>query len=495
MPSSRFAEHHAARTFFALWIGGCAPRIVAIQLPDLPDEVQWVAAALEGDGAFLGTALAPRPGASVELELDRDPGEATQARLVGYSTSQLSAISPDASVWDDSPIERARVSMATLPTPLIVAVGSIEDGTARPESGAEDVPLTARWLPSCSLDPCEFVPFSGHELIALSATEERSPSTAVGLSDTEALVLTDGGDFYRVSMKDVIPMTKVSTSARFSEAFRSGDGTIWLAGPNLSRLGPTGPILEAPIEDVGFDPRISGSGAADQAFELFLTTDRGQLFRFLGEDLEALYASPKICDSPCPCDEGSECTATCACDPDCRVCTEKDRASVAWIEPGHAVASFRSSGLVLDWKNGEVTQIRGLERPRVVAIVPGLGLIGGSDVGDVENGEGFATGGLYRLESGTWVSLEADLSVFAPLRIWGAGPGFVYGGIQGSIAFHAPGVGSCHLPTYTGGTLVGFVELVDGWILVGRRTHAMTGASEVIRLQRKAVTALRCYSE
>lgn len=130
----------------------CGGGPLAVGVPDLPDDVAWLAVlALDASGRALATSgLVRRGSPSSEALLSAAVEDGAALHLVGYTDAQLAGFElPDATTLAELPLAIASAIDPVLPAPRHAAVGPVIEGEARLARNEAPPELTVAWLPRC----------------------------------------------------------------------------------------------------------------------------------------------------------------------------------------------------------------------------------------------------------------------------------------------------------------------------------------------------------
>ena len=405
----------------ALFGSACSAPSLEIIAPELPDDVQWLGVILEREGVpLLGTGLVRR---SETLSVE-DLGDATEARVVGYTESSLSGLRlPSEEVMASGALRPARVDdRHVLPEPSWTGAGAIESGRVLASPSTSAGPLNIEWAPVCSRDPCDQVPF---ELPSVRETPGLRDVAVLLPWDTErreALGVTIWGEFLRVTEDDqIIHLTELSTSAYYRAALLLDDDRMLFGSTTGSLVvGRPESGFQTAYHTDRWPPndRIELAAGRDEAGELevFIVSRTGGLDRWNGTDIEIIRA-------------GGEPT---------------EDIGVAWVAPGEVWGISESANELFHYRDGQLRS-QSVPAPTAIANIPGLGV-----VVSTRSGTDLTPKLLLATES-ELVELPGvpeDIG-FASEYMWPldrSDGAFVFGGTQGEIIYYFPGLGGCILP-------------------------------------------------
>ncbi|MBI4819567.1 MAG: hypothetical protein HY791_25060 [Deltaproteobacteria bacterium] len=430
---------------------GCAENSTKVAAA-LPEDTAYASMLVVDAGGFaiFSTGLFDFRTTPKEIGLADLAEETAQVILVGYTTERLAlAAPPSDEVLLESKLAFASPGVAELPEPSYVAQGSwITAGvpimmTERPTSG---LAFTAGWLPKCPRDACAIYPISNTKKVALPGS--RSIVFAMTrLDDESALVVSNGGEFYRANEMEATRLTELSTTTPFMDAVTGSDGRIWLLGEDrlVEVELPDRLITRALVFAATWESRMAVSSDGS---ELYIVDRRGGLQRYDAGGLTTLI----------PRDERS---------------TFKVDVDVTTL-PGGAAAVFQQTGLIAHVSANGIELDDFLAGPAAVSYSPKLGLIVGTDP-DLG-----ALPGLYRRVEGTWVKLARSEDAGPYFGMWPLDHGLVTGGGAGSISYFEPHLGVCGPKNYQGGHIFSLLKLGGRVFMGGISVIGNSGTTVVV---------------
>ncbi|MBI2378920.1 MAG: hypothetical protein HYV07_33305 [Deltaproteobacteria bacterium] len=411
---------------------------------EVPPELDWMGAIpRDRTGAPLGPSTLQPTSDPARIELTEVEGLAS-VFVFGYDELDLEQ--------DDARVIRAsRVRLATEQDPLLLAPRFAASGDLSGRLELIEPPrLTADWLTSCPTEACDLFPLDGGRAVAGTTTV--TFNRVMPLSEREVLAISPKGEVHRATSKGSELLSRVAHDGAPATGVLGSDGMMYFAHLGAILRGPPEGPFEAIMTLFG-EPEVElASSPLNHPFEVYFATNDGQIGRIVDEHAELLY-QVKL--------------------------EQKNLFSMAWLEQGRVGVTFYEASTLVLIEGGQIRELTAAN-PRSMALVPGVGILVGSQNGNVLLVDEHRTQHLATL---------GDQPVY---EMFPRGSGVLFGGLRGFLGFYQPGIGICDLRSIAGHNIRDLAFLGDGAFIASDATTGTSGLAFAPVIG-TSVPAHRCY--